>query len=207
MRIFLDSSKVDEILKWYPVIKGVTTNPSILKKDGGDVFEIAKIVKPYPISIEACGDFLTDARYYAKGIPNVVVKIPLITTSGGLNIPVIHQLVEEGIRVNCTALMSAAQVALVSQLGIRYASIFAGRVDDEGGDYKRVIRSSMQCLRGAGTELIVGSVRTVGNVLDAIESGADIITITPSVLEKMFFHNYSLKTVQEFEDAYKRISQ
>jgi len=207
MRLFLDSSKLGEIIKWRPVISGVTTNPAILKREGGDIHEIAEAIAPDPISIEACGDFLTDAQHYADLIPNVVVKIPLLTTSGSPNIEVIDTLVREGIDVNCTALMSVSQVILATQLGVQYVSIFAGRIDDEGGDYYRVIRDCVDFLDDddGGTELIAGSIRTIGNVLDAFRARAHIVTVTPATLDKMVMHRYSLETVRQFEEASRNL--
>ncbi|GAH03321.1 unnamed protein product, partial [marine sediment metagenome] len=149
----------------------------------------------------------TDALGYAGMIPNVVVKIPLITTSGSPNIEVIDTLVKEGIDINCTALMSVSQVILATQLGVRYVSIFAGRIDDEGGDYYRVIRDCVDFLDDddGGTELIVGSIRTIGNVLDAVRARAHIVTVTPAILDKMVMHRYSLETVRQFEEASKSL--
>lgn len=208
MKLFLDSSKIEEVKRWLPVISGVTTNPAILKREGGDIKELAAIINPLPISVEACGDFLTDAQYYAGMIPNVVVKVPLITTSGGSNIDVIYELINKGIEVNCTALMSLSQVILAAQLGVRYVSVFAGRIDDEGGDYKKVISDCVDFLDDdETTELIVGSVRTVGNVLDSFRAKAHIVTITPPILEKMLKHENSLRTVREFEEAHRKLSK
>jgi len=207
MKLFLDSSKVEEVRKWLPVISGVTTNPAILKREGGDVEDLANVIAPLPISIEACGDFLTDAQHYAELIPNVVVKVPLITTSGGSNIDTIYELTNKGIEVNCTALMSFSQVILATQLGVKYVSVFAGRIDDEGGDYKKVISDCVDFLEDGTTELIVGSVRTIGNVLDSFRARAHIVTITPPILEKMIKHENSLRTVIEFEEAHRRLSE
>jgi len=206
MKLFLDSSKVEEVRKWLPVISGITTNPAILKREGGDIEELADAISPLPISIEACGDFLTDAQYYAGMISNAVIKVPLITASGGSNIDVIHELADKGIEVNCTALMSFSQVIIAAQLGVRYVSVFAGRIDDEGGDYKKIIADCVDFLdTDEVTELIVGSVRTIGNVLDSFRARAHIVTITPPILEKMIKHENSLRTVREFENAHSQM--
>lgn len=212
MKIFLDSSKLEEVNKWLPVIDGVTTNPTILLKEGGDVYTLAHLLNPKPISIEVCGDFETDARKYAGEVPNAVIKIPLLKPNGGNNLELIKRLSKEGIPINCTALMSLSQVILATKCGARYVSLFAGRVDDEGGDYCKMIKDCIDFLdeelcieKGEGTEfytdieLIVGSIRTVGNVLDAVRAGAHIVTIPPTVLEKMLVHRFSLDTVRQFE--------
>lgn len=207
MKIFLDSSKIEEAKRWMPVIDGATTNPSILLKDGSDIYEFAKIIDPKPVSIEACGDFQYDARKYHKEIPNAVVKVPLLAPDGSDNIWIIKTLSEEGIPINCTALMSLSQVILATKAGARYVSLFAGRVEDEGGDSPSMIADCVDFLEGEGTEteLIVGSIRTIGNVLDAVRAGAHIVTIPPPILEKMVMHQYSLQTVKDFEEAHNKL--
>ena len=213
MKIFLDSSKLSEVEKWNPIVEGITTNPSILLKDGGcDLVHLAQILGDRPLSIEATGDFVTEAREYAKKIPNAVIKIPLLShIKGKDNMALIRTLSGEGIKINCTALLSLSQVILATKCGARYISLFAGRVEDEGGYSPMVIEDCMKFLQGEWAdldgnraELIIGSIRTVGNVADAVNAGADIVTITPAVLEKMLMHRYSLETVQDFEkDAQK----
>jgi transaldolase len=208
MRLFIDSSKVEEVRRWLPVISGVTTNPAILQREGGDINELADLIAPLPISIEACGDFYTDALQYSE-IPNAVVKIPLLKPDGGNNLRLMQDLIDKNVEINCTALMSLSQVILATQVGVRFVSIFAGRIDDEGGDYVKVIKDCVDFLDNdpeGGTELIVGSVRTVGNVLDSVRAGAHIVTVTPPILEKMAIHRYSLETVKQFEKAHRDIS-
>lgn len=209
MKIFLDSSKIEEAKKWSPIIDGATTNPSILLKDGGDIHEFCRYMDPKPVSIEACGDFQYDARKYSQEIPNAVIKVPLLNTEGGDNLWIIKTLSEEGIQVNCTALMSMSQVILATKAGARYASLFLGRIDDEGGYYQQAISDSVRWLRGweYETELIVGSVRSVGQVLDAVNAGAHIITIPPLILGKMVLHRFSLETVRQFETDHQAMAK
>jgi len=206
MKLFLDTAEIEQVRKWLPIIDGVTTNPSILEKQGGDLKELAKLIFPCPLSIEACGNFVSDAGYWANIIPNAVIKIPLLNPCGDDNIKIIHQLTQEGIEINCTALMSLSQIILAEKAGARYVSLFAGRVDDEGGDPYSMIADCMDYLDNTDCELIVGSIRTVGNVLEAVRAGADIVTIPPPILEKMAKHSNSLRTVNEFEEASRRIS-
>ncbi len=212
MKIFLDSSKVEEAKRWMPIISGATTNPSILLKDGSNIFEFVKVMGNLPVSIEACGDFVTDARKYSKiEDAAIVVKVPLLDTEGGDNLHIIKELTSEGIAINCTALMSMAQVILATKAGARYVSLFAGRVEDEGGDSPGMISDCVDFLESeeveeeVETELIVGSIRTIGNVLDAVRAGAHIITIPPPILEKMLLHRYSLETVRQFEKAHEAL--
>ncbi len=208
MKIFLDSSKVSEAEKWMSVIDGATTNPSILLKEGTkDIYEFCKMMNPKPVSIEVCGDFLYKARKYNKEVPNAVIKIPLLTTDGGNNLKIISQLSREGIFINCTALLSLSQVILATKTGARYVSLFAGRVEDEGGDSPDMIADCVDFLKeeDTETELIVGSIRTVGNVLDAVRAGAHIVTIPPDILGKMLMHRYSLDTVKQFESDARKL--
>lgn len=202
MKIFLDSSKIEEARRWMQIIEGATTNPTILLKEGtASIHEFCKTLEPKPVSIEACGDFITDAKRYSKEIPNAVIKVPLLAPNGRDNMGIISALSKEGIPVNCTALMSLPQVMLAAKAGARYVSLFAGRVDDEGGDYCQIISNCVDFLNNEDIkiELIVGSIRTVGNVLDAVRVGAHIVTIPPNILEKMLMHRFSLETVRQFE--------
>ena len=211
MKLFLDSSRISEIKKWDSVISGVTTNPSILLKEGGDINSLLSIMRDRPVSVEASGNFLDDARYFAKLAPNVVVKVPLLNPAGGDNLSLIRQLAGEGIPVNCTALFSLPQVMLATEVGSRYVSVFGGRVDDEGGDDYYLMRDCMRYLgqrlsqvydtpfpRG-DVELIVGSVRSIGQVVRSSKASCDIITRPPSILEKMVEHSFSRKTSEQFE--------
>ena len=219
MRIFLDSSRLSEIERWNPVIDGVTTNPSILLKDGGaDLPRLAKALGDKPVSIEATLPFDTEARRYAKMAPNIVIKIPLLSPERGQdNMKLIKQLSDEGIKINCTALLSLSQVILATKCGARYVSLFAGRIEDEGGCSPSVIEDCMKFIQYEGyrgdkknawyPELIVGSIRTVGNVMDACNAGANILTITPDVLSKMLMHERSYTTVVEFEEAAKKLKE
>jgi len=145
MEIFIDSASVTEIQKWLNmgVVDGVTTNPSIMYKDGvydseAGAKEIAALINPRPLSVEVTtndlGEMLTQAQSFASWAPNIVIKIPQITQDGAPCYGVINQLESEGIRVNATVAMSLGQVILAAKSGATYISIFAGRVADEGGN-------------------------------------------------------------------------
>ena len=215
LKIFLDSSNVNEAGKWMSVIDGATTNPSILRKDGGDLRHFCGVMDPLPVSIEACGNFVDDARAYSSLFPNSVIKVPLLKPDGSHNLEVIRTLTEEGIQVNCTALFSLPQVMLAAKAGARYVSLFAGRIEDEGNDWEQVLQDCMEflVLRGGSsrcegreedTELIVGSIRGVGQVTRCacMDFPPDILTLPPGVLDKMVMHRYSLDTVRQFEADY-----
>ena len=211
MEIFVDSANYQEIETWFRqgVVDGVTTNPSIMWKDG--VYEIedhakriCRLLGDRPVSVEVTTNdrvaMVDQARVFAKWAPNVVVKIPVINQEGQSCLGVIHQLREEGIRINCTAILSFNQAVLASKAGANYVSIFAGRVSDEGGDACAIIRS----VRGwldmwhLPSKIIVGSIRSAIDVQAAAMAGAHIVTIPPQFLPKMVDHKYSRDTVRGF---------
>jgi transaldolase len=217
LEIFIDSANTNEIEKWLRmgVIDGVTTNPSIMLKDGvyhaeAGAKEIAALVHPYPLSVEVTtndlSEMLSQAREFASWAPNIVVKIPQITQDGVPCYGVIRQLEGEGIKVNATVALSLGQVMLAAKAGATYISIFTGRVSDEGGNAPEVIKNSVDWLERwkFKSKIIVGSVRSVGDVLSAALAGAHIITIPPQLLEKMADHKYTRETVRQFvSDARK----
>ena len=214
-KVFLDSSNSDLMRHWRSVISGVTTNPSILKKEGGDLEEICRYMVNKHVSVESGGDFLEEAKSLWSWLspinPSLVIKVPFLDTKGNHNLNIISDLTEKGIPVNCTAMLSLSQIVLASKAGAKYVSLFAGRIDDEGGNYQEVVKDCVTYLDNnffdKGCELIVGSVRTIGNVLDCIRAGAHIVTIPPAVLQKMITHQYSILTSKQFEDDYVAINE
>lgn len=219
MKIFIDSANINEITKWMEmgIIDGVTTNPSIMLKDGiYDVDaggkKIARLVNPMPVSLEVTTDdldkILIQARKLAKIAPNVVVKIPQVTRAGIPCYGVIRQLEKEGIKVNATVALSFGQVMLAAKAGATYISIFAGRVGDEGGDAAELITNSVSWLErwGYTSEIIVGSIRCVADVWSAALAGAHILTVPPQFLNLLADHKYSRATVEQFlNDANKAL--
>lgn len=219
MEIFIDSASITEIEKWLEmgVIDGVTTNPSIMFKDGvydaeAGAKQIATLVNPRPVSVEVTtndlDEMVSQAREFASWAPNIAVKIPQVTEDGIPCYGVIRQLENEGIKVNATAAMSLAQVILAAKAGATYVSIFAGRVADEGGNAPEVIRNSVDWLERweYTSKVIVGSIRAVGDVLSAVTAGAHIVTIPPQFLGKMADHKNTRATVGQFiNDARKAL--
>jgi transaldolase len=218
MEIFADTSDVNEIAKWLRrgVLDGVTTNPSIMVKDGArDVEkaarEIAEIVQGRPVSVEVTAnepdEMLRQGRRVARWAPNVVVKIPVINEDGVSCLEVIHTLAEEGIKVNTTAILSFNQVVLAAKAGATYLSVFAGRVADEGHDPAELIASAARWVeRWNYGKILVGSVRGNLDVQRAAAAGAHIVTIPPAVLDKLLEHKYTRETVRGFNaDARKAL--
>jgi transaldolase len=219
MEIFIDSASVTEIGKWLRmgVVDGVTTNPSIMLKDGiydieAGAKDIAALVNPRPVSVEVTtnnlDDMISQARQFASWAPNIVVKIPQETQDGVPCYGVIKQLESEGIKVNATIAMSLGQVILAAKAGATYISIFAGRVSDEGGNAPEVIKNAVNWLERwkYSSKIIVGSIREAINIQDAALADAHIITIPPEFLTRMADHKYSRATVAQFvSDAKKAL--
>jgi len=217
MDIFIDSASISEVEKWLStgVIDGVTTNPSIMLKDGvynaeAGAREIAAVVYPRPVSVEVTtnelDEMLIQAQRFSSWAPNIVVKIPQITPDGIPCYGVIRQLESEGIPVNATAVLSLGQVILAAKAGATYISIFAGRVADEGGDASQLIKMAVDWLERwkYKSKIIVGSIRGVVDIQQAAVAGAHIITIPPRFLTKMADHKYTRETVRQFvNDAQK----
>jgi transaldolase len=221
MLIFLDSADFQEIERWLcqGVVDGVTTNPSIMLKDG--VYDIeagarrlCSLLKDRPVSVEVTTahpkEMVEQARVFATWAPNVVVKIPVITEEGRSCLEVVNTLAREGIPVNCTALLSFNQAILASKAGATYVSIFAGRIADEGSDPSVVVRHVRTWLDAwnSPARIIVGSIRATIDVQNAALAGAHIVTVPPQFLTKMLDHKYTRETVRQFnQDAAKAIAE
>jgi transaldolase len=212
MQIFLDSANDGEIEHWLRqgVVDGVTTNPSIMFKDGVyDIEEGARrlcaLLGNRPLSVEVtCND---TAEMLEQGR---MVKIPVVNEYGDSCLGVIHTLSREGIPINTTTILSFNQAILAAKAGATYVSIFAGRVADEGNDPACVIREVRRWLDewGYSAKIVVGSIRAVMDVQNAAVAGAHIVTIPPQFLSKMVDHKYSRETVRQFnQDAEKAVAQ
>jgi len=221
MQIFLDSADSNQIETWMKegVVDGVTTNPSIMFKDGVAEIEegarrLAAMLGDLPLSVEVTTNdrvaMLEEARQFASWARNIVVKIPVINEYGESCLGVIHRLSQEGIAINSTAILSFNQAILAAKAGATYVSIFAGRVADEGNDPAVVIHNVRRWLDDweFSTRIIVGSIRTVIDIQNAALAGAHIITIPPQFLPKMVDHRYTRETVRQFvQDAQKTLAE
>jgi len=217
MEIFVDSADVNEIGKWLKmgIVDGVTTNPSIMLNDKvydmeKGAKEIAALINPRPVSVEVTtndlDEMMNQARKFASWAPNIVVKIPQETQDGVPCYGVMHQLETEGVRVNATVALSLGQVILAAKAGATYISIFVGRVEDEGGNAFEVTKNAAEWLEHwkFKSKIIVGSIRSVADVLQAAMAGAHVITIPPQFLTRMADHKYTRETVRQFvSDATK----
>lgn len=219
MEIFIDTANVKEIKKWleYGIIDGVTTNPSIMFRDGiydieKGAKEIAHLIEPRPLSVEVTtndlNEMLSQARQFAQWANNIVVKIPQITADGVPCYGVMKQLENDGLKVNSTVALSFGQVILAAKAGATYISIFAGRISDEGGNSPEVIRNSVDWLKrwNYKSKIIVASIRSVGDILNAALAGAHVITIPPEFVGKMADHKNTRESVKQFiKDAQKAL--
>src|SRR6266853_201711 len=221
MQIFIDSADVKQIETWLGqgVVDGVTTNPSIMFKDGVTDLEegarkLAALLGDRPLSVEVTTNvhetMLEQARKFSTWARNIVIKIPIVNEFGESCLGVMHRLSQERIAVNATAILSFNQAMLAAKAGATYVSIFAGRVADEGNDPATTIKNVRRWLDdwGLSARIIVGSVRTVMDVQNAALAGTHIITVPPQFLPKMVDHRYSRETVHQFvQDADKTLKE
>jgi transaldolase len=217
MAIFLDTGNIEdvEIYQRIGIIRGVTTNPTILLKAGVKggrsairqrSIEIAQLIHPLPLSVEVTtndyGKMIVQAKEFATWAENINVKITIHGPNGELeNLRVVHELeTVHNIRVNVTAMMSAQQCLLAALSGATYVSIFGGRVNNMGYNCVEEIRKARAVLddQGLKSKIIVGSTREVLNVIEWLEAGAHIVTVVPELLKGMIVHPYSKETVQMF---------
>ncbi|WP_313076758.1 fructose-6-phosphate aldolase [Lacrimispora sp.] len=211
MRFFIDTANVEEIrmAEEMGIICGVTTNPSLIAKEGRDfgqvIAEIASIVDG-PISgevkattVDAQG-MIEEGRVIAAIHPNMVVKIPM--TLEGLK--AVKVLTAEDIKTNVTLVFSAAQALLAARAGATYVSPFVGRLDDISMPGIDLIADIMEIfeIHGIETEIIAASVRNPIHVIDCAKAGADIATVPFKVLEQMTKHPLTDQGIEKFKQDY-----
>jgi transaldolase len=220
MALFIDSSDLDEIRKYHRmgIVRGATTNPSILVKDGikkgiagveKRAKEIAGLIAPLPLSMEVTTNdpdaMIEEAKRMAGWAKNINVKITIHGPDGELeNLEVVHELEKRlNIRVNVTAMMNAQQCFLAALAGATYVSIFGGRVNDMGYNCLDQVRCLRKLLdgHGIGARIIVGSTR------EALNVSAHIVTVTPSLISKILVHPYSKETVRQFLDDAAKVKR
>jgi transaldolase len=219
IKIFADGADLNGMLEMHekPYIKGLTTNPTLMRKAGisdykSFAIEVLSQIKEKPISFEVFSDELAEMKRQAMEISswgeNVYVKIPITNTKGESTKSVVRVLVEKGIKVNVTAIFTPEQVRdVVAELDpsvSSFISVFAGRIADTGRDPITVMGESLQLISDcASAELIWASPRELLNVFQAAEIGCHIITATSDILNKLTLvgkdlTDYSLETVKMF---------
>ncbi len=214
MRFFIDTANVDDIRKAneMSVICGVTTNPSLIAKEGRDFNEVIKEITTIvdgPISgevkattVDAEG-MIAEGREIAKIHPNMVVKIPM--TVEGLK--AVKVLTAEGIKTNVTLIFTAAQALLAAKAGATYVSPFLGRLDDISTTGIDLIQDIVTIFDNYGmeTEIICASVRNPIHVTDCALAGAHIATVPYSVIEQMTKHPLTTQGIEKFQADYKAV--
>ncbi len=214
MKFFIDTANIDEIKEAAKMgmVDGVTTNPSLISKEGRDFEEVIKEIceivdgpiSAEVISIDAEG-MVKEARHLAGIHDNIVVKIPM--TVDGLKAT--RTLTGEGIKTNVTLVFSPLQALMAAKAGATYVSPFVGRLDDLSHEGLLLVEQIVEIYNNYGydTEIIVASVRNPLHVLDAAMMGADIATIPFNVLGKLAAHPLTDKGLKNFLDDWNKMKK
>jgi len=217
MRIFLDTANIDQIKQAAKlgIISGVTTNPSLVSREGATDTDYEATIKdicsiiPGPIStevlVEGVEQMISQARQISTWAPNIVIKIPA-TTEG---VEVTSVLAKEGIKVNFTLCFSLNQALLAAQAGAAYVSPFVGRLDDIGQDGMQVVKDIVDVYKHyqLPTQVIAASIRHPQHCTAAAKAGAHIATIPYNVLMQMIQHPLTDIGVSRFLADWQRASQ
>ena len=215
MRIFLDTANIDQIKQAakLDIISGVTTNPSLVSREGATDYEatiksICSII-PGPIStevlVEGVEQMISQARQISTWAPNIVIKIPA-TIDG---VEVTSTLAKEGIKVNFTLCFSLNQALLAAQAGAAYVSPFVGRLDDIGQDGIQLVKDIVDVYKHyqLSTQVIAASIRHPQHCTAAAKAGAHIATIPYNVLMQMIQHPLTDIGISRFLADWQRTSQ
>lgn len=220
MKLFVDTANLAELeeclRRGFPC--GVTTNPAILSKEERRDFrehidDMIALLKRYdcqiPLSVEVfttdpdemlsqAEEFLSRFSHY----PHVNIKIPI----GWNELAVIAELTRRGIEVNCTCCMSYNQAVMAARAGARFVSLFWGRIRDIGYDAGVVVRQVAQTFRSwqSSSEIIIGSIRHIADINEAIQAGADILTVPPKFFPQMCGHPKTDEAVQQFVTEFRK---
>ena len=212
MAIFIDSSdpkEIQDLFAW-GVLSGVTTNPLIIAKEAPDADLGERIREVLGVSwgdvsveltTETEKEMLAEAAIYHAWDPaRITIKVPF----SEIGLRVLHQLAKKGVKTNVTCLMAMNQAYLAALAGATYVSIFSGRVKDMGYEVKPIIRATRNVLdqEGLKAKIIVGSMRSMMDVNEALEAGAHCPTITPPILRKMVWNPRTIETINEFNTAW-----
>ncbi len=219
MRLFIDSANVREIEDALSrgVVCGVTTNPSILAKEPKSDFKtlVKSIVsvlrsapRPIPLSVEVFStrpeQMIAQACDFVEAFDyeELYVKIPI----GWNEFKVIHELKKREVKVNCTGCMSFNQALLAANAGADFISLFYGRIRDAGDDAFTVVEQTCSTLKKAGSksQVIIGSIRHIYDINDAIRAGADFVTVPPQFLPQMAAHPKTDEVVRQFVKDFEK---
>ena len=205
MKLFIDTANVDYIREANDlgVICGVTTNPSLVAKEGRDFKEVVKEITSIvdgPISAEDISlehdGMVSEALELAKIHKNIVIKIPMCAEG----LKAVKILAEKGIKTNVTLIFSAAQALLAARAGASFVSPFLGRLDDIGSDGMILIHdiADIFSIHGIETEIIAASIRNPIHVIEAAKAGCDIATVPYNVIMLMINHPLTTSGIEKF---------
>ena len=216
MKIFIDTANIEEIraAQEMGVISGVTTNPSLIAREGLDFFEVVKKItgivdgpiSAEVISLEADG-MVREAEELVKKIdsPNLVIKIPMCKEG----LKAVKRLTKKGVKTNVTLIFSAAQALLAAAAGASYVSPFIGRLDDIGEIGMSLIEEIADIFnkQHIDTQIIAASVRSPVHVTEAARCGAHIATVPFKVIEGMTEHPLTAMGIKRFLDDWKKVEK
>ncbi len=212
MKLFIDTAnikEIEEIAQW-GVIDGVTTNPSLIAKEGRNFQEVIKEIVELvdgPISAEVISleskGMVEEAEVLAALHKNIVIKIPM--TEEGLK--AVKQLSAKGIKTNVTLVFSALQALLAAKAGATYVSPFVGRLDDIGQEGMQLIRDIVEVFfnHDMQTEVLAASMRTPIHVLEAAKAGSDVATVPYNVLKQMVKHPLTDSGIERFLSDWEKV--
>ena len=215
MKFFVDTADIKEIEELIPTgfVDGVTTNPSLIAKNGDDMAKTIKAIcaiVPGPVSAEVTAtDFdtmLQEGEYLASLAKNVAVKVPL--TSNGLK--TCKTLREKNIMVNVTLCFTAAQALLAAKAGASFISPFVGRLDDIGLNGMDLISDICEIYSNypnLNTEVLVASIRSPNHVIESAKIGADVVTLPANILKQLIHHPLTDNGLKAFLEDWKMTGQ
>jgi transaldolase len=211
LRLFLDSSDIEQIVIWQEagIIEGVTTNPTILARQGitdwrAHMRDLSAKVPSIPISIQVTArdhaGMVGQAVSIAAEIENAVIKIPIVSPENEPNLRTINALAGRGITVNATACLSAGQAVLAAKAGAKFASVLWGRAGDEGADPAAIVAAAARLVPQVSdrAEVLVASIRSTRDITAALLAGAHVVTVPPALLLRWAQHGYSAATAGQF---------
>ena len=215
MKFFIDTADISEIEALIPTgfVDGVTTNPSLIAKQGRDIKEVIKsicdLVKG-PVSAEVTATdystMLEEGKFLASLAKNIAVKVPL--TENGLR--TCRDLTDNNIMVNVTLCFSATQAILAAKAGATFVSPFVGRLDDTGTNGMELIKDIYKIYdnyKEFKTQILVASVRNIDHIIESAKIGAHIATIPPKILKELYKHSLTDKGLEGFLNDWKKTGQ
>ena len=214
MKIFLDTANYREIAERYAtgLVDGITTNPTLVKKSGANYFDFIRTLSRdfafESISAEVNGEdadeMISNAQQYIAIGSEVTIKLPL-TQEGLIACKILS---DEGVKTNVTLCFSAAQSVMAAKAGATYISPFVGRMNDNSFSGVELVRaiSGLYCAQGVKTKVLAASLRDAHHVSRCLMYGANVVTLPPSVFDKMYNHVLTDAGLEIFERDFKEIS-